>query len=148
MLNSRNARLEKATQSKHLVAVLQEDRQAMWAMYCKIAEMKPVFANSKKVRPVLSRFSQLLIDYISLGHFCIYEQLLAEKQQKAILSYANQLYPEFSSTTQSAMLFNDAYKRDNRNLNPDNLASDLSSLGEDLAKRMELEDRLCSMLLH
>jgi len=135
--------------NRHLVTALQEERSAVWAMYCKMAEMKPVFANSEKVRPILSRFSQLLIDYVSLGHFGIYEQLLTEKQQQfAVLSYANRLYPAFSNTTASAIMFNDAYDDGRRNFKTDNLASDLSALGEHLAKRMELEDRLCSMLLH
>lgn len=118
-------------------------------MYCKMAEMKPFFANSEKLRPILSRFSQLLIDYVSLGHFGIFEHLLAEKRQQVeVLSYANWLYPAFSNTTASAILFNDEYDEGKRNFKTDNLESDLSALGEHLAKRMELEDRLCSMLLH
>ena len=149
MFKSSLSQVNNVSQSQHLVAALQEERLAVWAMYCKIAEMKPIFANREKVRPVLSRFSQLLIDYVSLGHFGIYEQLLAKNQQQfAVLSYANRLYPAFSSTTASAMLFNDAYDDGKRNFSTDNLATDLSNLGEHLAKRMELEDRLCSMLLH
>ena len=143
------SQIEKASQHRQLVTALQEERSAVWTMYCKIAEMKPFFANSEKVRPMLSRFSQLLIDYVSLGHFGIYEHLLTKKQQQfAVLSYANSLYPAFSNTTASAILFNDAYDEGKRNFKTDNLATDLSTLGEHLAQRMELEDRLCSMLLH
>ncbi len=149
MHESSSFQTEKESQNRQLVAALQEERSAVWAMYCKMAEMKPFFADSDKVRPLLSRFSQLLIDYISMGHFGIYEHLLTEKQQQLeVLSYANRLYPAFSDTTASAISFNDVYDDGRRNFKTDKLASDLSVLGEHLAKRMELEDRLCSMLLH
>lgn len=149
MLNSSLSSLEKTSQSRQLVTALQEERSAVWVLYCKIAEMKPEFANSEKVRPILCRFSQLLIDYVSLGHFGIYECLLTEKQQTdAVLYYANRLYPAFSNTTETAICFNDAYDEGKRKFNTENLATDLSRLGENLARRMELEDRLCSMLLH
>ena len=140
---------EISSPNRQLVSELQEERSAVWAMYCKIAEMKPQFADDKKVRPLLSRFAQLLIDYVSLGHFGIYEHLLTKEPQPfAVLCYANSLYPAFSNTTDSAILFNDVYFESEHHLNTDKLATDLSTLGENLAKRMELEDRLCSMLLN
>jgi regulator of sigma D len=110
--------------------------------------MKP-FSSENAVRPILSAFSQLLIDYISLGHFSIYEHLIVEKQhQTSVLTYAEQIYPAFSNITASAVSFSDTYDDGKRNFKTDKLAQDLSVLGEHLAERMELEDRLCSMLLH
>jgi regulator of sigma D len=149
MYDSNAPRIEKEWQNRQLVTALREERSAVWTLYCKMAEMKPFFANSDKVRPMLSRFSQLLIDYVSLGHFGIYEHLLTEKQQQLeVLTYANRIYPAFSNTTASAISFNDTYDDGRRNFKTDHLESDLSRLGEHLARRMELEDRLCSMLLH
>lgn len=148
-MNNLNAEIiDKISCKQHLVETLQEERSAVWALYCRIAEMKPSFCE-QTIKPMLSEFSQLLIDYVSLGHFGIYEHLLAEKQYPSpALSYAEQIYPVFSSTTASAVSFNDAYESGKRNFKPDNLERDLSLLGERLAERMELEDRLCSMLLH
>ncbi len=143
-----NSVLTENPSNRHLVETLQEERSAVWSLYCEIAKMKP-FASTNSIRPVLSEFSQLLIDYVSLGHFGIYEHLLAEKQpQDLALSVAEQIYPAFSNTTASAVSFSDAYDDGKRNFKTDNLAKDLSKLGEQLAKRMELEDHLCSMLLH
>lgn len=137
-----------SSNSLHLVASLQEERSAVWSLYCEIAEMKP-YSSENRIRPVLSKFSQLLIDYVSLGHFSIYEHLLTEKQdQSSVLSFAEQIYPAFSNTTASAVNFSDTYDDGNRKFKTDKLARDLSALGEQLAERMELEDRLCSMLLH
>ncbi|WKJ90408.1 Rsd/AlgQ family anti-sigma factor [Methylomonas montana] len=139
---------DKTSNKHHLVEALQEERSAVWSLYCQIAKLKP-FASTAHIRPMLSEFSQLLIDYISLGHFGIYEHLLVEKQhQISVLSYAERIYPAFSSITASAVSFSDAYDDGRRNFKTDNLAQDLSALGERLAERMELEDHLCSMLLH
>lgn len=148
MYDANSSQTEKAHQIRHLVFALQEERSAVWSMYCEMAEMKAVFTETETIRPLLSRFSQLLIDYVSLGHFGICEQLLAEERQQKALFYAKRIYPAFSSTTVSAISFNDTYDDGKRNFKTDNLEADLSVLGENLAKRMELEDRLCSMLLH
>lgn len=139
---------EHDAQTQQLIAELQQERSAVWRLYCQIAEMKPFF-NSDNIRPLLSNFSQLLIDYVSLGHFGVYERLLTNPQrQPTAMSYANRIYPLFSRTTASAISFNDQYDNAKRNFKTENLAQDLSVLGENLAKRMELEDQLCSMLLH
>jgi regulator of sigma D len=116
-------------------------------MYSKIAELQANFADSEKIAPLLASFSQHLIDYVSLGHFGIYEKLMAKKQQPlAALTLATKLYPAFANTTATAILFNDAYVGGKRNWHSDNLVRDLSKLGEQLAKRMEIEDWLCRML--
>ena len=147
MLNSSLLQKDKSLQTQHLISTLQAQRSAVWAMYCKIAEMQASFADREKISPMLSSFSQLLIDYISLGHFGIYEKLMARKQQPlAALSYAIKLYPAFSNTTAVAILFNDAYVGSKRNWHTENLVSNLSKLGEHLAKRMEIEDWLCRLL--
>jgi len=147
MLNSSLLQKDKSLQTLHLVSTLQAERSAVWSMYCKIAEMQASFAESEKISPMLSSFSQLLIDYVSLGHFGIYEKLMAKKQQSlAALSSATMLYPAFSNTTAAAILFNDAYVDRKRTWHTDNLIRDLSKLGEHLAKRMEIEDWLCRLL--
>lgn len=148
MTKMNSAVSDTSSNNLHLVAALQEERSAVWSLYCRIAEMKP-FSSENAVRPILSAFSQLLIDYISLGHFSIYEHLIVEKQhQTSVLTYAEQIYPAFSNITASAVSFSDTYDDGKRNFKTDKLAQDLSVLGEHLAERMELEDRLCSMLLH
>lgn len=132
--------------TRHLVAELQEERSQVWGLYCQIADMKPQFS-SGEIRPLLSNFLQLLIDYVSLGHFGMYEQLTKTCHADE-LSYAGRIYPKFSRTTASAVSFSERYENGKCQIKADHLAQDLSVLGEHLAERMELEDRLCSMLLH
>lgn len=135
-----------AQNTRHLVAELQEERSQVWGLYCQIADMKAHFA-SAEIRPLLADFLGLLIDYVSLGHFGVYEYLTKNCQPEQ-LSIAGQVYPMFTKTTASAVTFCDRYENRNRNFKADHLMQDLSTLGESLAERMELEDRLCSMLLH
>ena len=147
MLNSSLLQKDKSFQTLHLVSTLQAERSAVWTMYCEIAKMQASFTDTAKIAPMLSSFSQLLIDYVSLGHFGIYEKLMAKKQQSlTALSSATKLYPAFSNTTAAAILFNDAYVGNKRTWQTENLARDLSKLGENLARRMEMEDWLCRLL--
>ena len=131
----------------HLVSELQQERQQVWSLYCKVGEQKP-FSSSSETQSLITEFSQLLIDYVSLGHFGIYERLLnGTERRDAVLTAAKEIYPEFSKTTESVMAFNDKYTDQKQIPNVDQLESDLSSLGEDLAKRIDLEDKLCCLVL-
>ncbi len=133
--------------NQHLISELQEERQQVWALYCKVAELKP-FSCTSQTQSLLTQFSQLLIDYVSLGHFGLYERLLAGKERRAaVLTVAENIYPEFSSITDAVVLFNDKYDDSKQILVVDQLESDLSLLGENLAKRIDLEDKLCCLMM-
>ena len=134
-------------QVQQLVADLREERSQVWGLYCRMAELRPLF-DSHEIRPILSDFLQRLIDYVSLGHFGVYERLLSDPRQASKWAYAGQIYPAFSTTTHSVVSFNERYDNTLRRFRTEGLAQDLSILGEQLAQRMELEDQLCSILLH
>ena len=138
---------ERRQHAMQLIDELKTERHEVWTMYCHIAELKPFSANPK-VSSLLNEFSQLLIDYISLGHFGIYERLITGNERRnAVVSLAQEIYPELSKTTDAAIAFNDKYAHA-KPLSADGaLLQDLSTLGENLAIRIDLEDRLCTMLL-
>lgn len=138
---------EKKQQAYQLIAELQNERQEVWALYCHIAELIPKSAN-QAVRKKLARFSEILIDYVSLGHFGVCECLFRDADsQDPALSVAKEIYPVLSSTTEAAVLFNDKYENGVATTIFDDLKQDLSALGESLAKRIDLEDRLCELIL-
>jgi len=138
---------ERRQYNQHLVSELQKERHQVWSLYCKVAEQKP-FTCSSETQSLLTQFSQLLIDYVSLGHFGIYEHLLSGTERRdAVLTAAKEIYPEFSKTTEAVMSFNDTYDDQKHALSVDKLESDLSSLGENLAKRIDLEDKLCHLVM-
>jgi regulator of sigma D len=137
---------ERRQRACQLISELQKERQKVWSLYCQVAELKPFSANDP-VKNLLTRFSQLLVDYVSLGHFGVYERLLAgtERRQR-VLSTAKEIYPEFSTITDAAVSFNDKYENIEAINSFDDLEQDLSALGENLAKRIDLEDRLCELM--
>ncbi|MFZ2168275.1 MAG: Rsd/AlgQ family anti-sigma factor [Methylococcaceae bacterium] len=137
---------ERRQQTCKLIADLQKERQEVWSLYCHVAELKPFSANDT-VKNLLTRFSQLLVDYLSLGHFGVYERLLAgtERRQR-VLTAAKEIYPEFTSITDAAISFNDKYENIEELNSFDELEQDLSALGERLAKRIDLEDQLCELM--
>lgn len=138
---------ERRQQTYQLIAKLQNERHEVWRLYCEIAKLKPFKLNSE-LKNSIAQFSQMLIDYISLGHFSVYEHLLAGTERRdGVLSVANQIYPELSQTTDVAISFNDKYESSEQMSIVDDLEIDLSILGENLAKRIELEDQFCSLMV-
>ena len=137
---------EKKQQAYQLIAELQNERQEVWSLYCHIAELIPFSAN-RTVRKKLVRFSEILIDYVSLGHFGVCEYLLAagDKSDPA-LSVVRKIDLALSASTEASVSFNDKYDSDAAII-LDNLKQDLSVLGESLAARSDLEDRLCELML-
>lgn len=145
-VGSTTVRPERRQRTTQLIAELQSERQEVWSLYCKIAELKP-FTDIDPVRAKLTRFSEMLVDYVSLGHFGLYERILSGTERRdRILSVATDLYPEFSEVTELSVNFNDKYEKVDDIAVFNTLVDDLSELGESLAKRFELEDRLCELM--
>jgi len=94
----------------------------------------------------LQKVCQILVDYVSAGHFEVYDQLIKEGREfedKDALKEAGDLYSRIDQTTEYALDFNDKYLATD-DLN--SLTGDLSGLGEILASRFEAEDRMIDVL--
>lgn len=147
MTTATETRPERRQQASALIDELVNERRQVWALYFRVAELKP-FSDTEQVEEVVKEFSQLLIDYLSLGHFGIYRRILeGRERRRAILEVAEKIYSEFSGTTQDAMTFNDKYEHPDSGLYAQDLEKDLSLLEERLARRFEMEDQLCSLIL-
>jgi regulator of sigma D len=147
MTASKPVQKERRQNNHKLVAELRTERKQVWSLYFKVGEKKP-FSNTVETQPLVTEFNQLLIDYISLGHFGIYERLLAgNERRESVLTAAKRIYPEFSKITDAVVSFNDKYDaQNNKKITMKDLETDLSLLGENLAKRIDLEDELCEYL--
>jgi regulator of sigma D len=88
------------------------------------------------------------MDYISAGHFEIYEQLLGEARafdDEPALALAAQVYPQIEASTLAVLDFND--RCDNGDCRDSvGLARELQRLGQLLHQRFELEDCLIEVL--
>jgi len=120
----------------------------MLVLFCRVAGLEPYSADSP-VAEVMDAFCQVLIDYIALGHFELFKRAAegTEQRQKA-WRVAEENYRKFLEATQIAIEFNDKYDcaKRNRAVGVEHLSEDLSRLGEALATRLEIEDRVISAM--
>jgi len=122
------------------------DRQELLVQFCGLAG-KPHQTKHDQALPEqasIQRFCQLLMDYLSAGHFEIYDDIVkqCENRGEDSLKLAQSLYPQISATTDIALDFNDSYAETKSDDLLENFDSDLSKLGEALSSRFELEDEL------
>lgn len=122
------------------------ERQSLIVQYCAISGVHELSPQGSANRNRLQKFCQLLLDYVSVGHFEVYYQLLREAEafQDGSAEAAKALLPEINATTAQTLDFNDKYA-DAQTIGP-NLARDLSRLGEVFAERFDYEDQLISVL--
>jgi len=122
------------------------ERQDMLVMYCQLAGTEP-FTPEKPEKKLLRNFCQVLVDYMAFGHFEIYERITSGDERRGeVLRVAEEVFPRISEVTEFAVAFNDKYDISDHEQSLDRLDKDLSILGEELASRIELEDRLIASL--
>ena len=91
-----------------------EERQLLLVNFCCLFKTDDT-TNQKTLPdyPSITKFCQQLVDYISLGHFEVYESLVSESktEAEASLKLAESLYPEIQKTT--SRLFNIHHNKPN-----------------------------------
>ena len=123
-----------------------QERQDMLVQYCALSGLDQAATNDQARGEKLRELCQILVDYVSAGHFEIYDQLIKEGrdfEDDDALKEAGKLFSIVDGTTEQILDFNDKY------LETDDLASidsDLSRLGETLEVRFTAEDRMISVL--
>ncbi len=127
-----------------LVTKLLVARQESLVLFHKLAALKP-FTLTEPVQHLLRRFRQTLVDYLALGPFEVYaalEEQPADSPYRQARELARQLYARIARTTQAALDFHDRYDGDLSGSRLAELDEALSRLGEQLAMRIALEDRI------
>ena len=123
-----------------------QERQSVIVQCCALSGVHELSQNDDPSNLRLQHFCQLLVDYMSAGHFEVYYEVIREAEafQDGSAHLAKALMPEISKTTQASMDFNDRYTSAEGDLS--NLPTSLSKLGENLAARFELEDQLINTM--
>jgi regulator of sigma D len=141
----RRARTRK--EIKQLIA----ERNSVLSQYYNLAshaDQNP--ENSEETLELLQEFCQDLVDYLATGHFEIYRRIEEKQERRSdIVELADQVFNRIADTTAVAVAFNDLYDT-SENFNPEvlnQLPEQLSKLGEELAIRIDLEDRFINTLL-
>ncbi len=132
-----------------LIAKLLTERQQVLLLFNRLAEMNP-FTVIAPVQPLLQQLCQVVVDYVALGHFEVFQSLEDNDEDsehcRRVKGLARELYPAIADTTAAAIDFNDHYDCGDQCEDLSSLGEDLSKLGEHLATRIELEDRLLTAL--
>ena len=142
MLNQLESAKEKWGGVSEVVDRWLQERQELLVQYCDLSATSTESDAPSK----LQGLCEILVDYVSAGHFEIYDKLIQEAQdfddQEAIKK-ASKEFSKIDQTTEHALDFNDKY------LETDDLTTideDLSTLGEALAIRFEAEDQMIEVL--
>lgn len=123
-----------------------QERQELLVDYCALSEIAEFDEHNSEHGQKIRHFCQIMMDYISAGHFEVYDQLIKEGKDfddKSALETAASLYEVIDATTEKLLDFNDKY------LETDDLSSlsnDLSNAGQHLESRFEAEDKMIAVL--
>ena len=124
-----------------------EERQELIVEYCKLEGLPP-FEKTAALpsKDELQAFCQILIDYLSTGHFEVYDQIVSQCAEYSTqsLTLAQEIQPKIVLTTEALVKFNDKYADGNQDDDEliKSLDNDMSKVGELLEQRFELEDQL------
>ncbi len=120
-------------------------RQELIVLYCSINGMDQFDDDKRPVSRKLNELCQLLVDYVSAGHFEVYEQLIQEAIDfdDGSIKYAQSMLPAIEKNTSRCLEFNDNCEA---LCNIQKLQDALSTLGETLEERFDLEDQLIERL--
>ncbi|WP_372988139.1 sigma D regulator [Marinobacter sp.] len=145
--NCRNAR-ERWGGVSELIDRWLKERQELLVHYCDLSGEND-FSQTEALTEKFVRLCEVLVDYVSAGHFEIYEQLIQEAREfnDGGLELAAKVYPRIEQTAEIALNFND--RLNGQSLSEAQireLFDELSQLGEVLENRFEMEDFLIEHL--
>ncbi|WP_018692239.1 Rsd/AlgQ family anti-sigma factor [Algicola sagamiensis] len=125
------------------------ERQDVLVRYCQLAGISKngQSLHSAPTQSDIQAFCQILVDYISAGHFEVYDQMLEQSKPDKICDLKQDIYPKISATTDLALDFNDKYAELKQEDVLENFDLDLSQLGQTLELRFSLEDQLIDSLM-
>ena len=124
----------------------QEERQELLVKYCELTEITDFSDPDNNHNSKIQRFCEVMVDYVSVGHFEIFDRLV--KQSKIFGGESSSeksvsLLQEIQMTTEIILDFNDKY------ISTDDLEAliiDLASLGKTFVRRFAEEDKLVDLL--
>ncbi|MFV8818058.1 Rsd/AlgQ family anti-sigma factor [Haliea sp. E17] len=123
-----------------------KERRVLLARYTQVATIVSAQLSLDGLARSQREFCEVLVDYISAGHFEVYLKLLdeAESYGDGSDALAVALIPAITDTTEFILAYEEKYAPDFDDTI--NLDRDLSALGEMLESRFTLEDQLIAGL--
>ncbi|WP_455198836.1 Rsd/AlgQ family anti-sigma factor [Kaarinaea lacus] len=146
MQSEENGAPERRARSHYEINDLVECRTDALSLYSELAAQQP-FKPEHETQRLLQSFCESLIDYTASAHFQLYRHIDEDRERRVpVKEIADKIYPTISNITQNILDFNDKYDCEDHCGDLNDLANDLSLIGEKLADRIELEDQLIKVL--
>lgn len=145
------ARTSKEEHHRRVEALVQrwlEERRALLAEWAALQGAQDSGVTADELSGRLEAFCEILMDYVSAGHFEIYDELLGEFERYDALSPADgqALLERVQSTTDAVIRFNDLCEDPRRPETLAVLSHELPILALELESRFQTEDRLIALL--
>ncbi len=123
-----------------------KERRALLGAYTEIVVTLDYHLDEKAMEKRQKTLCELLVDYVSVGHFEVFHELINEAESFADGSclLAEKLMPAIGATTEVILAYEEKYAETRGHL--EKLKRDLSALGEVLESRFVLEDQLIAGL--
>ncbi len=123
-----------------------KERRDVLGRYTELVVAQDCSADPKILGQRQEALCELLVDYVSAGHFEVFHELLDEAQSFGDDASAmlDTVLPAIVDTTEVILAYEEKYSGDDCDWN--GIQRDLSSLGEVLESRFVLEDRLIAGL--
>ena len=146
MVSDFNAGNDRRSRSREKLATLVQTRRETLSLFSELANQRP-FEADEITSEALQEFCQALIDYAASAHFQLYRFISDRIERRTpVLEVADKVYPKIVRTTDMILRFNDKYESMSLDNSVEFLDVDLSSLGETLAERIQLEDQVIQAL--
>jgi len=137
---------DRRARSLKMIKKLVDLRTETLVLFNELARQKP-FRKESGAPELLQKFCESLIDYTADGHFQLYRHIAEKTERRSgVVKIADQIYPRILNTTETILAFNGKYDSLEHSGQLEHLDVDLSRLGENLADRIDLEDRLINVL--
>ena len=123
-----------------------KERRAVLGKYTEIVVTLDSRLDEEVLASRQNALCELLVDYVSVGHFEVFHELIneAEKFGDGGCALAEKLMPAIGDTTEVILAYEEKYSAAQGH--QEKLRRDLSSLGEVLESRFLLEDQLIARL--
>jgi regulator of sigma D len=145
MLEQQVVTRERRVRSVSQINKIVDARTEMLSLFSELIAKRP-FVNDSTIPNLLQQFCQALVDYTAHAHFQLYRHFAEKRERRVPVSkVADEIYPEILTITQGILDFNDKYDCEDHCESISDLDKDLSVLGEKLADRIELEDKLIAV---
>jgi|GEM_PF-2943618 len=142
-----NVQSDKQEHFRQTAKSLIESRTQALALYNDVMSYQP-FDDSSTFREILEDLCELLVDYSGKVHFNLLNNIQDEYDlDESILSITADISTQLVDNTQRILDFHDLYNSDVQESHMEKLSQSLSDLGEIIADRIALEDKVISIIL-